>query len=97
MTEFMDYGDETAAIEFTGEACVLSDEAKEMLAIHLSHREGWTFSSVKIPEEWCEVDALGALLQFDKIDLMLCAFPFEPLMFIPNGIFMSVSRTESIF
>ena len=76
MTEFMDYGNETAAIEFNGETCILSDEAKQMLAsIHLGHREGWTFSSVKTPEEWCEVDALGALIQFEKIDLMhgLCA------------------------
>ena len=76
MAEFMDYGDGPAAIEFSEDGCILSNEAKQMLAsIHLGHREGWTFFSVKTPEEWCEVDALEALLQFEKIDLMqgLCA------------------------
>ena len=65
MAEFMDYGDGPAAIEFSEDGCILSIEAKQMLAsIHLGHREGWTFFSVKIPEEWCEVDALEALRQF---------------------------------
>jgi len=76
MVIVMEYGDDGAAVVFDGQECILSDEAKQMLAsIHLGHREGWTFSSVKIPEEWCEVDALGALVEFEKTDLMqgLCA------------------------
>ena len=72
MIQVMRNEDEKVAIELTEEGCTVSNETKQMLAsIHLGHREGWTFTSVKIPETWCEVDVLHGFLAFEEEDLMV--------------------------
>ena len=76
MIPVMQDEDGQVAVKLAEQGCTISDETKQMLAsIHLGHREGWTFTSVKIPETWCEVDVLHGLLAFEQEDLMqgLCA------------------------
>lgn len=86
MKRVMQIEDEAVGIVFTEDGCTISIEVKQMLAsLHLGHREGWTFTSVRIPESWCEVDVLHGLLEFEKNELM-------------QGLFAEVSiRTVRVY
>jgi len=60
--------EEQADITFTENTCILSEKATQLVhSIVLDHRRGWTFTSVKIPDDWSEHDVLVAFQHFEDL------------------------------